>query len=155
MLKRLIEFLKNNYPDSNIDAYLDAKYIQLNNSQLKQIAGALNKGELNIKPASDCLLDNVIFHFGSTAILLQKDRSKAFAYQAELVWETDFHSVHSIREKSKGFYFIKFAFDNNYQIKLGKTEKHLKDQIINTEKNQQLLNKAMPILKGFMSAVSG
>jgi hypothetical protein len=42
MLKKLIIFLENNYPDSNISNYLDAKYIQLSNPQLKQIADALN-----------------------------------------------------------------------------------------------------------------
>jgi len=41
MLKRLIKFLENNYPDSNINAYLDAKYIALTSPQLKQIADAL------------------------------------------------------------------------------------------------------------------
>ncbi|WP_348676423.1 hypothetical protein [uncultured Candidatus Thioglobus sp.] len=155
MLKRLIKFLENNYPDSNINAYLDAKYIALTSPQLKQIADALKSGELNIRPASDCSANNFIFHFGSTTILVQKDNtSSSVTYQAELAWETDFHSVQSIRDKGKGFYFIAFEFDDDYQISLKDTDKNLQDQVVNKQKNQDLVDKAMPILKGFMSAIS-
>ncbi len=155
MLKRLIKFLQNNYPDSNIDEYMDAKYIALTNPQLKQIADALDSGELTIKPASNCSANNFIFHFGSTTILVQRDNTDSSAiYQAELAWETDFHSVQSIRDKGKGFYFINFEFDDDYQISLKDTDKHIQDQVINEQKNQELLDKTMPILKGFMSAIS-
>ncbi|CAC9490948.1 hypothetical protein BPUTSESOX_1859 [uncultured Gammaproteobacteria bacterium] len=151
MLKKLVKFLENNYPDSNIDDYLDAKYIQLSNPQLKQISDALNNGELKIKPASSCTAEKFIFHFGNTAILVQKDGSN---YQGEFAWETDFLAVHSTRNKGKGFYFIAFEFDNNYQVTLKETDKLLEDQIRNVEQDQELLDKAMPILKGFMSAIS-
>jgi hypothetical protein len=87
MLKKLIKFLENNYPDSNISNYLDAKYIQLSNPQLKQIADALNNNELQIKPASNCDAENFIFHFGNTLILVQKNTTDSSAiYQAELAW---------------------------------------------------------------------
>ncbi len=155
MLKRLVEFLKNNHSDVNIKEYLDAKYIQLNNPQLKQIANALSRGELNSKPASDCGASHFIFHFGSTLILLQKDTANSnTAYQAELAWETDFLSVRSVRDKAKGFYFINFEFDNNYKTTLKKTKKVIKGHINNTTKNQEIIDKIMPVLKGFMSAIT-
>lgn len=155
MLKKLVEFLKNNHPDSNIDDYLDAKYIQLTNPQLKQIAEAIQSGEVKNKPASSCSAEKFIFHFGSTIILVQKDNSdSSAAYQAELSWETDFLAVHSTRNKGKGFYFIAFEFDDDYQVTLKETDKFLEDQIRNENQNQELVNKAMPVLKGFMLAIS-
>ncbi len=155
MLKRLIEFLQNNFPDSNIEDYLDAKYIQLTNPQLKQIADALNSGELSIKPASSCSAEKFIFHFGETAVLVKKDDSDSPAkYQAELAWETDFLAIHSTRQKGKGFYFISFEFDDDYQTTINKTDKCLEDQVRDEQKNQELVDKVMPILKGFMSAIS-
>jgi hypothetical protein len=155
MLNKLIEFLKNNHPDSNIDDYLNAKYLQLTNPQLKQIADALSSGELQIKPASSCSIDRFIFHFGNTIILVQKDNTDSPAvYQAELSWETDFMAVHSTRNKGKGFYFIAFEFDDDYQVTLKETDKFLEDQVRNDDQNQELIDKAMPVLKGFMSAIS-
>lgn len=155
MLKRLVEFLKNNHPNSNIDDYLDAKYIQLNDTQLKQIAKALHAGEVQVKPASSCAAKRFVFHFGNTMILVQKDSTDSSAiYQAELSWETDFLAVHSTRNKGKGFYFIAFEFDDNYQITLKETDKFLEEQIRNESQNQSVVDKAMPVLKGFMSAIS-
>ncbi len=155
MLNKLITFLQNNHPGSDINAYLDAKYIQLNNEQLKQIADAIDSGELNTKKASNCSANHFIFHFGSTLILVQRDKTESNAiYQAELAWETDFLSVRSIRDKAKGFYFINFEFDDDYNITLKESKKVIKDQINNTEKNQQVVEKIMPVLEGFMSAIS-
>ncbi|KAA0438500.1 MAG: hypothetical protein FXV80_06260, partial [Candidatus Thioglobus sp.] len=151
----LVKFLKNNYPDSNIDDYLNAKYIKLNSPQLKQIATALDNNELQIKPASSCTAHNFIFHFGDSAVLLQKDDSNSSAvYQAEFAWETDFLAVHSVRNKGKGFYFIAFEFDDDYKTTLKDTAKTLEGQIRNIEQDQELIDKVMPVLKGFMSAVS-
>ncbi len=155
MLTKLVKFLENNHPNSNINDYLDAKYIQLTNPQLKQIADALNSGELQIKPASSCTADRFIFHFGNTIILVQKDTTESSAvYQAELSWETDFMAIHSTRSKGKGFYFIAFEFDDDYQVTLKETDKFLEDQVRNEAQNQELIDKAMPVLKGFMSAIS-
>ncbi len=155
MLKRLVKFLENNHPKSNINDYLDAKYLQLTGPQLKQIADALSSSELQIKPASHCSAEKFIFHFGNTIILLQKDNTDSSAtYQAELSWETDFLAIHSTRNKGKGFYFIAFEFDNDYQVTLKETDKFLEDQVRNEEQNQELIDKAMPVLKGFMSAIS-
>ena len=155
MLNKLVEYIKNNHPDTNIDDYLDAKYIQLNNTQLKQIADALERGDLPTTPASSCGANHFIFHFGSTIILVQKDTTdSAAAYTAELAWETDFLSVRSVRDKAKGFYFINFEFDDDYQISLLETQKIIDGNVNNIEKNQQIVDKVMPVLKSFMLAIS-
>lgn len=155
MLDKLVEYIKNNHPDTNVDAYLDAKYIQLNNTQLKQIADALERGDLTTTPASNCGASHFIFHFGSTIILLQKNTTESNAvFTAELAWETDFLSVRSVRDKAKGFYFINFEFDNDYQVTLLETQKIIDGHVNNTEKNQKIVDKVMPVLKGFMTAIS-
>lgn len=155
MLKKLIEFIKNNHPNSNVDDYLDAKYIQITNPQLKEIAQVMQNSKLSEKPASSCSADNFIFHFGNTLIFLQKDTSNSsIAYQAEMAWETDFLAVHSTRNKGKGFYFIGFEFDDDYKTKLKKTDKMLEDQVRNEEQNHTVIKKIMPVLKGFMQAIS-
>jgi hypothetical protein len=155
MLDNLIKYLKNNHPDANFDDYLDAKYIQLNNAQLKQIADALDSGELLNPSAENCSAKHFIFHFGSTLILVQKNTTDSNAtYTAELAWETDFLSVRSVRDKAKGFYFINFEFDDNYQTTLLESQKIIKGHVNNPEKNQQIIDKVMPVLKGFMNAIS-
>ncbi|MCH9645435.1 MAG: hypothetical protein K0U08_02165 [Proteobacteria bacterium] len=155
MLDKLIEYIKNNHPESDVDAYLDAKYIQLNNAQLKQIADALERGDLSSTPASNCGASHFIFHFGSTLILVQKDTTdSSAAFTAELAWETDFLSVRSVRDKAKGFYFINFEFDDDYQVTLLETQKIIEGHVNNTEKNQAIVDKLMPVLKGFMTAIS-
>jgi len=155
MLKKLIKFIENNHAETNIDAYLDAKYVQLSNKQLKKIAEAIDKGEIQDIAATNCSADNFIFHFGSTIILLKKHHTdNHMAYIAELAWETDFISIRSVRDKVRGFYFINFEFDDDYQVKLKPTIKIIKDQIDNTEKNQEIIENVMPVLKGFMQAIS-
>lgn len=37
MIKRLVEFLQNNFPNTNINDYLDSKFIELNSEQLKKL----------------------------------------------------------------------------------------------------------------------
>jgi hypothetical protein len=155
MLQRLIKFLQNNFPESNIDEYLDSKYIHLTGEQLKQIAYAIDDGNLTTKPASSCTADKFIFHFGETLVLVQRaDTESLSSYKAELSWETDFLAIHSTRSKGKGFYFISFEFNEEYQITLKETEKALEGQIRNNDKNIEIINKVMPVLKGFMLAIS-
>jgi hypothetical protein len=154
MLKRLIEFLQNNFPDSNINEYLDAKYIHLENDKLKKIADAIKANELQIKPASHCSADNFIFHFGSTLILVKKSTDGTQVFDCELAWETDFQSIYSAREKIKGFYFIKFGLDDDYNINLQETDKREDNQVRSEEQEREVITKILPVLKGFISAIS-
>jgi hypothetical protein len=86
---------------------------------------------------------------------VQKNTTDSNAtYTAELAWETDFLSVRSVRDKAKGFYFINFEFDNNYQTTLLESQKIIKGHVNNPEKNRQIIDKVMPVLKGFMNAIS-
>ena len=62
MLKELIEYIKEvQTKDSDIDNYLDSKYIHLTDAHYDQIAGAISKGELSPKKASECSSRKVLF----------------------------------------------------------------------------------------------
>ncbi len=154
MLKEIIDFIKNNYPTSNIDDWLNSKYIKLTNSQLKKIAQAIKSGELQHKNASYCTVDNIIFHFGDTLVLLKKINNSSQVYQAELAWHTNFQSIHSTRHKDKGFYFINFSFDDNFKITMLDTKKKLPNSYIDIKANTKIANNTMLVLKGFMYAIS-
>ena len=54
MLKELIEYIKEAQTGSDIDNYLDSKYIHLTDAHYDQIAGAISQGEFRSKKASDC-----------------------------------------------------------------------------------------------------
>ncbi len=154
MLVKLIEFIRQNHPNTNVGEWLDSKYIHLNNTQLKKIADAYHNGSINTKPATKCPAKQLILHFGNTLILFKKSNNAKFAYHAELAWETDFLSIHSTRNKDKGFHFINFAFDNHYQAKLLPTQKTLKQMVTDKKGNQEIMNKSMLIVKAFLSAIS-
>ena len=49
MLKELIDYIKEVQTDSDIDNYLDSKYIHLTDAHYDQIAGATSQGELSLK----------------------------------------------------------------------------------------------------------
>ena len=151
VLKRLVEFTKVNYPNVNLDEWLDSKYIYLNSAQLKKIADALASDELAYTSADKCPAEKLIFHFGNTLICLQKNKN---GYSAELAWETDFNAIHSTRKKMKGFYFINFAFDNHFKVRLLPTNKKPLDNFDDKVGNKKLIEKIMPIVKGFISAIS-
>lgn len=154
MLKDLLDFIKVNYPKSNLDEYLNSKYIKLSNSQLQKIAQAIKDGEITQKPASICPADNIIFHFGNTLVLLKKSTTTNTAYTAEIAWHTNFQSVHSTRSKSKGFYFINFSFDDEYNITMLESDKTLTDSFTDTKANTTIAKDTLAVIKGFMSAIS-
>lgn len=153
MLPKLITFIKENYPDANLSEWLDSKYIHLSDAQLKKVAQAVNSGELSTKPASACPASQLIFHFGSTLILIKKDDGDS-AYLAELAWETDFKSTHSVRDKDKGFHFINFSFDDDFETTMLPTQKTLEGIFIDEAGNQKVIDKSMPILKAFVCAIT-
>lgn len=151
MFKKLIQFLQNNFPETNIDDWLNSKYFHLNDNQLKKIADAIKTKELELKPIEKLPVDSFIFHFSDTFILVKKDKEN---FVAEFAWQTDFLSVHSVKNKDKGFIFIGFTFDKNYQFNLIDCNKNLKDNFVNNNENKKIITKVMPILQGFISAIS-
>ena len=62
MLKELIEYIKEGQTGSDIDNYLDSKYIHLTDAHYDQIAGAMSQGELSPKKSSDCPAERFFLH---------------------------------------------------------------------------------------------
>lgn len=154
MLKKLIKFIEDNYPNSNSNEWLDSKYIHLNDTQLKKIADAYHDGNIVEKTASNCPATQLIFHFGNTLVLIKKSTKKGQSYLAELAWEADFQSTHSVRQKDKGFHFINFALDNHYQLTLLPSDKKLVDTFVDEKLAEKIAHKSLPIIKVFMCAIS-
>lgn len=154
MLAKLIKFIKENYPKSELQDWLDSKYIQLSDAQLKKIADAIATGELITKPASTCPAQQLIFHFGQTLILIKKDNSNQSSYICELAWETDFQAIHSKRDKDKGFHFINFSFDDDFQAVLLPTEKSMEGVFVQADGDRKIVDKILPVLQAFISAIS-
>lgn len=151
MFKKLIQFLQNNFPEINIDDWLNSKYFHLNDNQLKKIAEAIKTKELELKPIEKLPVDSFIFHFSDTFILVKKDKT---GFIAEFAWQTDFLSVHSVKNKDKGFVFISFTFDKNYQFNIIDSNKTLQSNFVNIEENKKTITKVIPILQGFISAIA-
>ena len=68
MLKELIEYIKEGQADSDIDNYLDSRYIHLTDAHYDQIASAISQGELSLKKASDCPAERFFLHFYETIL---------------------------------------------------------------------------------------
>ena len=91
MLKELIEYFKEGQTGSDIDNYLDSKYIHLTDAHYDQIAGAISQGELSPKKASDCPAERFFLHFNETILFVNKsNQGQHSVYDVELVNNTNY-----------------------------------------------------------------
>ena len=91
MLKELIEYIKEGQTSSDIDNYLDSKYIHLTDAHYDQIAGAMSQGELSSKKASDCPAERFFLHFNKTILFVKKsNQGQHSIYDVELVNDTNY-----------------------------------------------------------------
>jgi len=153
MLKELIEYIKEGQTGNDIDNYLDSKYIHLTDAHYDQIAGAMSQGGLSSKKASDCPAERFFLHFNETILFVNKSNQEQHSvYDVEVVQDTNY-SIETVDEvESKNLTFISFSINNDYQptlIKRATTSK-----TIGEEEKQQTMQSVMPILRGFMSAIS-
>ena len=152
MLKDLIEYIKKGQSDNEIDNYLDSKYIHLTDAHYDQIAGAISKGELDPKKASDCPAERFFLHFNETILFLNKStQEQNSVYDIELVKDTN-DSIEKVDEdESKNLAFVSFTINDDYQPTL---IKRITTETINKEEKEQIMQSVMPVLRGFMSAIS-
>ena len=98
MLKELIEYIKEGQTGSDIDNYLDSKYIHLTDAHYDQIAGAISQGELSSKKASDCPAERFFLHFNETILFVNKsNQGQHSIYEVELVQDTNY-SIETVDE---------------------------------------------------------
>ena len=153
MLKELIEYIRESQTGSDIDNYLDSKYIHLTDAHYDQIAGAMSQGELSSKKASDCPAERFFLHFNETILFLNKStQGQHSVYDVELVKDTNY-SIEKVNEdESKNLKFVSFSINDDYQPTLIK--RVTTSETIDEQEKQQTVQSVIPALRGFMSAIS-
>ena len=153
MLKDLIKYIKEGQSDSEIDNYLDSKYIHLTDAHYDQIAGAISQGELSLKKASDCPAEIFFLHFSETILFVKKSTQEQHSvYDVELVQDTK-HSIETVEENdSKNLAFVSFSINDDYQPTLIK--RVATSETVDENEKQQTIQSVMHVLRGFMSAIS-
>ncbi|SVC81367.1 uncharacterized protein METZ01_LOCUS334221 [marine metagenome] len=153
MLKELIEYIREGQTGSDIDNYLDSKYIHLTDAHYDQIADAMSQGELSPKKASDCPAERFFLHFNETILFVNKSTQGLHSvYDIELVKDSNY-SIETVDEdESKNLVFVSFSINDDYQPTLIKrvTTSETDDE----KEKQQTIQSVMPVLRGFMSAIS-
>ena len=153
MLKELIEYIKEGQTGSDIDNYLDSKYIHLTDAHYDQIAGAMSQVELSSNKASDCPAERFFLHFNETILFVNKsNQGQHSIYDVELVKDTNY-SIEKVNESdSKNLAFVSFTINDDYQPTLIK--RTTTSETVDEQKKQQTIQSVMPVLRGFMSAIS-
>ena len=153
MLKELIEYIKEGQTGSDIDNYLDSKYIHLTDAHYDQIAGAMSQGELSLKKASDCPAERFFLHFNETILFVNKsNQGQHSIYDVELVNDTNY-SIDKVDESDlKNLAFVSFSINDDYQPAL--TKRVTTSETLDDQEKQQTMQSVMPVLRGFMSAIS-
>ncbi len=153
MLKELIEYIKEGQTGTDIDNYLDSKYIHLTDAHYDQIAGALSQGEFSSKKASDCPAERFFLHFNETILFVNKTTQRQHSvYDVELVKDTNYSIEKMDEGDPKNLSFISFSINDDYQSTLIK--RVTTSETIDEQEKQQTIQSVMPVLRGFMSAIS-
>ena len=153
MLKELIEYIKKGQTVSDIDNYLDSKYIHLTDAHYDQIASAISQGELSLKKASDCPAESFFLHFSETILFVIKStQDQHSVYDVEVVQDTNDSIETENESEAKNLVFVSFSINDDYQPTLVKriTGSESDDE----QEKQKTIQSVMPVLKGFMSAIS-
>ena len=153
MLKELIEYIREGQTGSDIDNYLDSKYIHLTDAHYDQIADAMSQGELSPKKASDCPAERFFLHFSETILFVKKSsQEQRSVYDIELVQDTN-DSIEKVNESEvKNLAFVSFTINDDYQPTL--TNLTTTSEPIDKQEKQQAIQSVMPVLRGFMNAIS-
>ena len=153
MLKELIKYIKESQIGSDIDNYLDSKYIHLTDAHYDQIASSMSEGELSPKKSSDCPAERFFLHFNETILFVNKSTQEQHSiYYVELVKDTNY-SIETVNEgDSKNLSFVSFSINDDYQPTLIK--RMTTSGTVDKQEKQQTIQSVMPVLRGFMSAIS-
>ena len=147
MLKELIDYIKEYEGDNELGDYLDTRYVRLTDQHYDQIASAMNEGELDLKKSSKCPAERFFLHFNETILFVNKQTEESSAvYDIELV-QNEGES-----DESMELLFASFSIDDDYapsikkRVASGKTE--------DEDKQHLVMQSVIPILKGFMVAIT-
>ena len=147
MLKELIDYIKEYEGDNELGDYLDTRYVRLTDQHYDQIASAMNEGELDLKKSSKCPAERFFLHFNETILFVNKQTEESSAvYDIELV-QNEGES-----DESMELLFASFSIDDDYAPSLKK--RVISGKTADENAQQQLMRSVIPILKGFMVAIT-
>ena len=105
------------------------------------------------KKASDCPAERFFLHFNETILFLNKStQGQHSVYDVELVKDTNYSIEKVDEDESKNLKFISFSINDDYQPTLIK--RVTTSETIDEQEKQQTIQSVMPVLRGFMCAIS-
>ena len=147
MLKELIEYIKEHEGDNELGDYLDTRYVRLTDQHYDQIASAMNEGELGSKNSSKCPAERFFLHFNETILFVNKQTEEDSA-----VYDVEMVQNEGESDDSMELLFASFSIDDDYAPSLKKRVTSGKTADENAQ--QLLMQSVIPILKGFMVAIT-
>ena len=147
MLKELIEYIKEYEGDNELGDYLDTRYVSLTEQHYDQIASAMSEGELEFKNSSNCPAECFFLHFNETILFVNKQTEEPSA-----VYDIEMVQNEGESDDSMELLFASFSINDDYSPLL---KKRVASGKTADENYQQLvMQSVIPILKGFMVAIS-
>jgi|TARA_B110000240_G_C13495179_1_gene451371 hypothetical protein len=147
MLKELIQYIKEHEGDNELGDYLDTRYVRLTDQHYDQIAGAMSEGELELKKSSSCPAQRFFLHFNETILFVNK-----LTEEPNSIYDVEMVQNEGESEDDKDLLFISFSLDDDYGSTLKK--RVVSGKTVDENLQQLLMNGVIPILKGFMVAIS-
>ena len=147
MLKELIEYIKEYEGDNELGDYLDTRYVRLTEQHYDQIASAMSEGELESKNSSNCPAERFFLHFNETILFVNKQTEEPSA-----VYDIEMVQNEGESDDSMELLFASFSIDNDYSPLLKKRVSSGKTA--NENYQQLVMQSVIPILKGFMVAIT-
>ena len=147
MLKELIEYIKEYEGDNELGDYLDTRYVRLTEQHYDQIASAMSEGELESKNSSSCPAERFFLHFNETILFVNKQTEEASA-----VYDIEMVQNEGESDDSMELLFASFSIDDDYSPLLKKRVSSGKT--VDENYQQLLMQSVIPILKGFMVAIT-
>jgi len=147
MLKELIEYIKEHEGDNELGDYLDTRYVRLTDQHYDQIASAMNEGELESKNSSKCPAERFFLHFNETILFVNKQTE-----QASAVYDIEMVQNEGESDDSMELLFASFSMDDDYTPSLKK--RVTSGKTADENEQQLLIQSVIPILKGFMVAIT-
>ena len=147
MLKELIEYIKEYEGDNELGDYLDTRYVRLTEQHYDQIASAMSEGELESKNSSNCPAERFFLHFNETILFVNKQTEEPSA-----VYDIEMVQNEGESEDSMELLFASFSIDDDYSPLLKKRVSSGKTA--NENYQQLVMQSVIPILKGFMVAIT-
>ena len=153
MLKKLINYINRSQGNTDADQYLDARYVRLTDEHYAQIAEAMSNGGVAPRKASKCPAERFFLHFKETILFVNRHSSeKEATYAVDMVQEVEILTSTTDESEQSQLNFVSFCFDDDYQPSLiyHDSSAHNNDD----QTKQQVMDSVMPVLRGFMCAIS-